>query len=161
MFGHFLSGAPDHDGCSIVMDFHQALVTCLHGTMSTPYMANEAGVKTLFGVIEMTGLTPPKYRRHQFTDELVGRAITLELLAGPHVDAPLFHAAFAVVDHLPRRTARAALEWSGPAAYVKIRDELYFAYWLEEACNGTLGTILSTCARCTTAASAITAALTV
>jgi len=34
------------------------------------------------------------------------------------------------------------LEWSGPASYVKIRDELYFAYWLEEACNGTLGTIL-------------------
>jgi len=34
------------------------------------------------------------------------------------------------------------LEWSGPASYVKIRDELYLAYWLEEACNGTLGTIL-------------------
>ena len=34
------------------------------------------------------------------------------------------------------------LEWSGPAAYVKIRDGLYFMYWLEEACNGTLGTIL-------------------
>jgi hypothetical protein len=25
---------------------------------------------------------------------------------------------------------------------VKIRDELYLAYWLEEACNGVLGTIL-------------------
>ena len=34
------------------------------------------------------------------------------------------------------------MEWSGPASYVKIRDELYLAYWLEEACNGTLGTIL-------------------
>jgi len=34
------------------------------------------------------------------------------------------------------------LEWSGPAAYVKIRNGLYFMYWLEEACNGTLGTIL-------------------
>ncbi|HET8698410.1 MAG TPA: hypothetical protein VFO94_13035, partial [Gammaproteobacteria bacterium] len=29
-----------------------------------------------------------------------------------------------------------------PASYVKIRDGIYFAYWLEEACNGTLGTIL-------------------
>jgi hypothetical protein len=34
------------------------------------------------------------------------------------------------------------MEWSGPASYVKIRDQLYLAYWLEEACNGTLGTVL-------------------
>ena len=34
------------------------------------------------------------------------------------------------------------MEWSGPGDFVKIRDELYFLYWLEEACNGTLGTIL-------------------
>jgi hypothetical protein len=25
---------------------------------------------------------------------------------------------------------------------VKLRDDLYFLYWLEEACNGTLGTIV-------------------
>ena len=68
------SGAPDHDAFSIVADFDHGLVTCLHGTMGTPYMGNEAAVKTLFGVVEMKGLTPPKYRRHQFTDELVGRA---------------------------------------------------------------------------------------
>ena len=76
MFGHLLSGAPDHDAMSIVMDFDNALVTCLHGTMGTPYIGNEAAVKTLFGVVEMQGLTPPKYRRHQYTDELVGRAMT-------------------------------------------------------------------------------------
>lgn len=34
------------------------------------------------------------------------------------------------------------MEWSGSGDFVKIRDQLYFAYWLEEACNGTLGTIL-------------------
>jgi hypothetical protein len=44
------------------------------------------------------------------------------------------------VDHLPRERL-GGLEWSN-ASYVKIRDEFYFAYWLEEACNGTLGTIL-------------------
>ncbi len=34
------------------------------------------------------------------------------------------------------------MEWSGPGEFVKIRDQMYFLYWSEEACNGTLGTIL-------------------
>ena len=141
MFGHLLSGAPDHDAYSVVMDFDHALVTTLHGTMGTPYMANEAAVKTLFGVIEMDGLVPPKYRRHQFTDELVGRCVSwnyspgltsMHLYATPHSLSWIIFL----------ENGSGGLEWSGPASYVKIRDELYFAYWLEEACNGTLGTIL-------------------
>jgi hypothetical protein len=35
-----------------------------------------------------------------------------------------------------------ATEWSGSGDFVKIRDQLYFARWQEEACNGTLGTVL-------------------
>ena len=141
MFGHTLSGAPDHDAMSIVMDFDNALVTCLHGTMGTPYIGNEAAVKTLFGVIEMTGLTPPKYRRHEYTDELVGRAMTwnyspgltsMHLYATPHSLSWIIFL----------ENGSGGMEWSGPASYVKIRDQLYLAYWLEEACNGTLGTIL-------------------
>ncbi len=46
------------------------------------------------------------------------------------------------MDHLHGGGRGAASEWSGPGEFVKIRDELYFAYWLEEACNGTLGTIV-------------------
>ena len=60
MFGHLMTGALDHDACSVVMDFDNALVTCLHGTMGTPYMANEAAVTTRFGVIEMVGLRVPR-----------------------------------------------------------------------------------------------------
>jgi hypothetical protein len=141
MFGHLLSGAPDHDAFSIVVDFDNALVTCLHGTMGTPYIGNEAGVKTLFGVVEMQGLTPPKYRRHEYTTELVGRAVSwnyqpgltsMHLYATPHSLSWIIFL----------ENGSGGMEWSGPAAYVKIRDELYLAYWLEEACNGTLGTIL-------------------
>jgi hypothetical protein len=142
MFGHLLSGAPDHDALSIVADFDNGLVTCLHGTMGTPYMGNEAAVKTLFGVVEMKGLTPPpRYRRHQFTDELVGRAVTwnyrpgltsMHLYATPHSLSWIIFL----------ENGSGGMEWSGPASYVKIRDELYLAYWLEEACNGVLGTIL-------------------
>jgi hypothetical protein len=141
MFGHLLSGARDHDAFSVVADFDHALVTTLHGTMGTPYMANEAAVKTLFGVIEMDGLVPPKYRRHQYTDELVGRCVTwnyspgltsMHLYATPHSLSWIIFL----------ENGSGGLEWSGPASYVKIRDGIYFAYWLEEACNGTLGTIL-------------------
>jgi hypothetical protein len=141
MFGHLLSGAPDHDAFSIVVDFDHALVTCLHGTMGTPYMGNEAAVKTLFGVVEMAGLTPPRYRRHQFTDELVGRAVSWNYRPGL-TSMHLYSTPHSLSWIIFLENGAGGLEWSGPASYVKIRDELYLAYWLEEACNGTLGTIL-------------------
>lgn len=141
MFGHLLGGAPDHDAFSIVIDFDHALVTCLHGTMGTPYIANEAAVKTVFGVVEMQGLTPPKYRRHQFTDEMVGRAITWNYRPGL-TSMHLYSTPHSLSWIIFLENGAGGMEWSGPASYVKIRDELYLAYWLEEACNGTLGTIL-------------------
>jgi hypothetical protein len=141
MFGHLLSGAPEHDAFSIVIDFDQALVTCLHATMGTPYIANEAAVKTVFGVVEMKGLTPPKYRRHQYTDELVGRAMTWNYSPGL-TSMHLYSTPHSLSWIIFLENGSGGMEWSGPASYVKIRDELYLAYWLEEACNGTLGTIL-------------------
>ena len=39
-------------------------------------------------------------------------------------------------------TGHFGTEWSGTGDFVKIRDQLYFARWCEEACNGTLGTLL-------------------
>ena len=59
MFGHLLSGEPAYDSFTVVVDFEHALATCIHGTMGTPYIANEAAAKTWFGVIETQGLTPP------------------------------------------------------------------------------------------------------
>ena len=152
MFGHLLSGAKDHDAFSIVADFDHGLVTTLHGTMGTPYMGNEAAVKTMFGVVEMKGLIPPKYRRHQFTDELVGRALTWNYAPGTTgangafspglTSMHLYSTPHSLSWIIFLGNGAGGLEWSGPASYVKIRDEIYFAYWLEEACNGTLGTIL-------------------
>jgi hypothetical protein len=141
MFGHLLTGAPDHDAFSVVVDFDHALVTCLHGTMGTPYMGNEAAVKTLFGVVEMAGLTPPRYRRHQYTDELVGRAVSWNYRPGL-TSMHLYSTPHSLSWIIFLENGAGGLEWSGPASYVKIREELYLAYWLEEACNGTLGTIL-------------------
>ena len=141
LFGHMLEGAADHDGHMVVVDFDHGLVTCFNGHLNTPWFANEAGVKTLFGVVEMQGLTPPQYQRHGFTDELLGRALSwnyapgltsMHLYATPHSMSWIIFT----------ESGAGGLEWSGPAAYVKIRDGLYFLYWLEEACNGTLGTIV-------------------
>jgi hypothetical protein len=140
-FGHLLGGAAHHDGVAIAVDFDNALTSCVQGWLGTPYMANEASRKTWFGVVEAQGLTPPKYRRHQFTDELVGRALTwnyspgltsMHLYTTPH--------SFSWIIFLGNGSG--GLEWSGPAQYVKLRDDLYLFNWLEEACNGTLGTLV-------------------
>ena len=141
LFGHLLEGAPNHDGHSIVADFHQGLVTCFNGYLNTPYFANEAGVKIHFGVIEMEGLIPPKYNRHYFTDEMIGRAVSQNYAPGL-TSMHLYTTPHSLSWIIFTDSDAGGLEWSGPASYVKIRDGLYFMYWLEEACNGTLGTIL-------------------
>lgn len=141
MFGHLVTGAPNHDCYKVVADFEHALATCIHGTIGSEYIANEAQAETWFGVIEMDGLTPPKYRRHHFTDELVGRAVTWNYSPGL-TSMHLYTTPHSLSWIIFGESGAGGMEWSGPASYVKIRDELYLAYWLEEACNGTLGTIL-------------------
>lgn len=140
-FGHLLGGSPRHDGVAVVLDFENALSCCVQGWLGTPYMANEAARKTWFGVIEMDGSTPPQYRRHAFTDELVGRAMTWNYspgLTSMHVYATPH--SFSWIIFLP--SGAGGLEWSGPAQYVKLREDLYLFNWLEEACNGTLGILV-------------------
>jgi hypothetical protein len=141
MFGHLLSSAANHDCYKIVADFDHGLATCIHGTIGTRYIANEAQADTWFGVIETAGTTPPKYRRHGFTDELVGRAITWNYSPGL-TSMHLYTTPHSLSWIIFGDSGAGGMEWSGPASYVKIRDGLYLAYWLEEACNGTLGTIL-------------------
>jgi len=141
LFGHLLEGAPDHDGHIIAADFHQGLVTCYNGFLNTPYFANEAGARTLFGVLEMPGIQPPMYRRHSRTTEMLGRCITYSYAPGL-VSMHLYSTPNTVSWIIFTPDQHGGLEWSGPGDFVKIRDGIYFMYWLEEACNGTLGTIL-------------------
>jgi hypothetical protein len=141
IFGHLLEGEPNHDGHSIVIDFHQGLVTCFNGYLNTPYFANEAGLKVHFGVVEMEGIVPPIYRRHQFTDELVGHAITWEYSPGI-TSMHLYSTPNTACWTIFTESGAGGMAWSGISAFVKIREGLYFTCWLEEACNGVLGTIL-------------------
>jgi hypothetical protein len=141
IFGHLLEGEPNHDGHMVVIDLDQGLATCFEGTLNGPYFANEAVARTLFGTVETDGVTPPRYRRHQRTDELVGRAITWNYAPGL-TSMHLYSTPHTVSWIIFTEAGAGGMEWSGPGDFVKIRDDLYFAYWLEEACNGTLGTIL-------------------
>ncbi len=141
IFGHLLEGMPDHDGHMIVADFDQGLVTCFNGFLNTPYIANDADVRVLFGVIEMDGITPPMRQRHEFTDELVGTALTWNYAPGL-TSMHLYSTPNTTSWIIFTDSGAGGMEWSGPGGFVKIRDGLYFAYWLESACNGTLGTIL-------------------
>ncbi|WP_404713004.1 MoaF N-terminal domain-containing protein [Sphingomonas sp. MMS24-J13] len=140
IFGHLLEGTPNHDGHMVVVDFDQGLATCFNGTLNTPYFANEAAAKTWFGVIEADGIVPPRRRRHHFTDDLVGSAITWNYAPGL-TSMHLYSTPNTVSWIIFTESGAGGMEWSGPGAFVKIRDGLYFAYWLEDACNGTLGTI--------------------
>jgi hypothetical protein len=141
LFGHLLEGAPDHDGHIVTVDFHQGLVTCFNGHLNTPYIANEAGARTLFGVLEMDGIIPPMYRRHQRTTEMLGRCITYSYAPGL-TSMHLYSTPNTVSWIIFTPDGHGGMEWCGPGDFVKIRDGIYFMYWLEEACNGTLGTIL-------------------
>ena len=140
-FGHLLEGEPDHDAHMIAADFDHGLVTCFHGHLNTPHFANEAGCKVMFGVIETDGVTAPKYRRHGHTDELLGRCLSWNY--GPGLTSMhLYSTPHSMSWIIFTDSGAGGTEWSGPAGFVKLRDELYFLYWLEEACNGTLGTIV-------------------
>jgi hypothetical protein len=141
LFGHLLAGMPDHDGHSIVADFDNGLVTCFNGFLNTPFIANEAGARTLFGVLEGDGVPWAGNRRHERTRDLVGRALTWNYAPGL-TSMHLYSSPTTVSWIIFTEGGAGGMEWSGPGDFVKIRDGLYFAYWLEEACNGTLGTIV-------------------
>jgi hypothetical protein len=141
IFGHALEGTPNHEGHMVVMDLDQGLATCFNGYLNTPYFANEAGAKTWFGAISGEGIVAPLRRRHTRTDDLVGSCFTWNYAPGL-TSMHLYSTPNTVSWIIFTDTGAGGMEWSGPGDFVKIRDGLYFAYWLEDACNGTLGTIL-------------------
>jgi hypothetical protein len=141
LLGHLLDGTPNHDGHIVAVDFQQGLATCYNGFLNTPYFANEAGARTLFGVLEMEGIQPPMYRRHSRTTEMLGRCITYSYAPGL-TSMHLYSTPNTVSWIIFTPDGHGGMEWSGPGDFVKIRNGIYFMYWLEEACNGTLGTVL-------------------
>jgi hypothetical protein len=141
MFGHLLPGTKDHEGHIVVADFASGMVTCFNGYLNTPYFANEAGARTWFGRIEAAGVPDPGDARHDYTDEMLGRCITWNYSPGL-TSMHLYSTPYTTSWIIFTPTGHGGMQWSGSGAHVKIRDGLYYIYWLEEACNGTLGAIL-------------------
>ncbi len=142
IFGHLLEGTANHDGHIVVADLDAGLATNYHGFLNTPYFANEAGAETLFGKVVGQGIPDPGTRRHERTRELLGRAFTWEYSPGLN-SMHLYSTPNTTSWIIPNAaTGHFGTEWSGTGDFVKIRDQLYFARWCEEACNGTLGTLL-------------------
>jgi hypothetical protein len=143
-FGHALAGMPDFDGHIVVADFENGCVTCYNGYLNGPYIANDAQARTLFGKIEAAGVPDPGSKRHERTLDMVGRCITYNYsqLPNPLTSMHLYSTPGTVSWIIFTADGQMGLQWSGPGDFVKIRDGLYFNYWLETACNGTLGTIL-------------------
>jgi hypothetical protein len=141
VFGHIRAGTRPQESAIIVLDIANALTTCVDARMGTKYMGNEVSQNIIFGVIEMEGLVAPRYDRHKFTDELVGHAVTWNYsgaLTSLHVYSSPRSSSWTIF--LPNGAG--GLQWSSPCNYVKLRDDCYLFSWIEEACNGSQGTIV-------------------
>ena len=141
IFGHFLKGKPDHDAHIVVVDLDSGMATAFRGYLNTPYIANEAGAETFFGKIVGDGIADPGRRRHERTRDMLGQAFTWEYSPGVN-SMHVYSTPNTVSWVIPTPTNHFGSEWSGSGDFIKIRDQLYFNRWQEEACNGTLGTIL-------------------
>lgn len=141
IFGHLLAGTTNHDGHIVVADLENGKATCFHGYLNTPYIANEAGAETWFGKIEGVGIPDPGDERHERTLDLLGSCFTWSYspgLTSMHVYSSPNTVSWVIFTP----SGHGGAEWSGSGDFIKIRDQLYFVRWQEEACNGTLGTIL-------------------
>jgi hypothetical protein len=141
LMGHVLEGTENHDGHIVVLDFEEGKATCYNGYLNTPYWANEAGCRPMFGKLISEGVPDPGVTRHQFTEDMLGRCITYSYQPGL-TSMHLYSTPETTSWIIFTPTGAAGLEWCGSGSQIKIRDGLYFLYWIEEACNGTLGTIL-------------------
>ncbi len=140
-FAHMHSGTRPPECVQIVLDFKNGLTSCADSKLGSKYMANEVSYRFIFGVMELPGLTPPKYWRHTFTDELVGRAYTWnygDTLTSMHVYSTPHSYSWTIF----MENGALGMQWSSPSQYAKLRDGVYLFSWVEEACNGGQGTIV-------------------
>jgi hypothetical protein len=103
--------------------------------MGTKYFGNETSYYAIFGVAEMEGMEAPKYVRHEYTDELVGRAFTRsysDQMTSMHLYTTPHSSSWTIFTENQTMGA----QWCAPAIYVKLRDGVYIFVLCEEACNG-------------------------
>ncbi len=146
-FAHFLDAEFPRSCAMVALDMKNGLSTLVKGTTGTPYRNNETTPQYYFGVFEMEGITPARYHRHGWTDELVGEAVTWNYQPSATPGMPgltsmhlyLTPNSYSWVIFLGNGSG--GMQWTSPGWYSKLRDDVYIMAWVEEACNGTLGVI--------------------
>jgi hypothetical protein len=138
-FSHMHSGSRPRKSVKIALDLVNGLTTCIASKMGTAYHANEISYQAVFGVAEMEGVKAPKYVRHGFTNELVGKAYSRtwsDTMTSMHLYTTPYTASWTI--YMEDQTH--GMQWSSPCIYVKLRDGVYIFNLHEEA-----GTANETC----------------
>jgi hypothetical protein len=134
-FSHHLTDSKPRASLQIALDLTNGLTTCIHSQMGTPYYGNETSYRPLFGVAEMEGIEPPRYVRHEITDELLGEAFSWsynDQMTSMHLYTTPHSSAWTIFTESQALGA----QWCAPCIYVKVRDGVYIFTINEEACNG-------------------------
>ncbi len=137
-FCHMHSGSRPRKSVKIALDLTNGLTTCIASKMGNAYYANEISYETFFGIAEMEGIKAPRYIRHDFTDELVGKGFsrTWGAMTSMHLYTTPYSATWTI--YMEDQTL--GMQWSSPCIYIKLRDNVYIFNLHEEA-----GTANETC----------------
>jgi hypothetical protein len=144
-FAHLLDAEYPRSCAKVAIDMKNGLATIVKGTTGTPFRNNETTPHYYFGTFSGNGVPQaPTYLRHGHTDEMVGECVTWNYQPGnPGLTSMHFYAtpsSYSWIIFQPDGSG--GMQWSSPGWYSKLRDGVYIMSWVEEACNGTLGTIL-------------------
>ena len=134
-FSHLLTDSKPRASVQVALDLLNGLTTCIHSQMGTKYYGNETSYYGIFGVAEMEWLEPPRYVRHEFTDELVGHAFSWsysDRMTSMHLYTTPHSMSWTIFTENQTMGA----QWGSPCIYVKVRDGVYIFVQNEEACNG-------------------------
>jgi hypothetical protein len=140
-FVHTVTGKLPMETMNIVLDFDSGLAACIHNSMGNREHPREPLQDWLFGTIGAEGITPPKYARHGFTTELVGKSFTwsyTKTMTSQHIYSSPSSYSWTIMlgDGSP------GIMWSSPCKYVKIREGIYLMSWVEERSAGNQNAIL-------------------
>ena len=134
-FAHMHTGVKPPTSVKIALDLTNGLTTCIYSKIGSPWYGDEVVYEAFFGVAEMEGVETAHYIRHEFTDELVGRAFSrtysdnmtsMHLYTTPHSSSWTIFMGDQTM----------GIQWCAPALYVKLRPGVYIFNLVEEACNG-------------------------
>lgn len=135
-FSHLLADSKPRTSLQIALDLTNGLTTCIHSQMGTEYYGNEVSYYAIFGVAEMEGINPPKYLRHELSDDLVGHAwswtysnnmTSMHMFTAPNSHSWTIYTA----------DQSLGAQWCAPSLLVKVRNGVHILAECEEACNGS------------------------